>query len=608
VKPMAWIRDIQGLSIKTKLIVLIVVFLCFPFLTLGILWYEISTESIEKNAIEYNRQMVSQVNDRLEAYFEDLENTTYPLVTHRLIQRFIDPTVPLDYIETRGDIEEEIKPNLFFGRTDVYGFSLVSEQHIASFAVNWRASYGTQEWAQMRRMYETEIDRGYDGSRYKIVGIGEVTSSTGIPEKVLTVIRTFWDTATYSATGILVMDLELDRIAGIAENLDVGPQGYVWIADSTGGIVHHPDVERRGLPVEASYLEEFERFEDEGVYIRTTDGERKLIVFHRSDASGWTMVSEVPMRELIGDLISLRNATLWAVTALVGFVLLVLTMFSISLTRSLRHLQHLMKKAENGDLMVKAPERRNDEIGGLNRSFNKMVAEIRMLIEVVHASRIREKEMEIKQREAMMRSLQSQINPHFLYNTLEVINSYAILEGVMPISKMATALADVFRYSIGNPHEKVSLKHELQHMSTYFDILSERYPYLQVDDRTNEADVEGVEAVRLIVQPIVENAFKHGYEKHKLRLGYIGFSGERTPDAYILRVTDRGAGMSSEQAEAYNRYFAAPEPAIEADGRIGLWNVHQRIRLAYGAPYGLHIEASGPEGTVIQVRLPYTST
>ncbi|WP_158299295.1 cache domain-containing sensor histidine kinase [Paenibacillus antri] len=603
-KPVAWIRSVQGLSIKTKLIVLIVVFLCFPFLTLGIIWYEISTESIEKNAIEYNRQMVSQVNDRLEAYFEDLENTTYPLVMHPQILEFIDSDLPINFT-ARTTLLENL-PNLFFGRNDVFGFAIVSRNDIVVKAVNGRASYGTEEVAELRNIYHSEASAV--GPRYKILGIDQVSSNVGSQENVmvLRLIRKFVNPETFRSTGMLIIDLQLDRIAGIAETLSVGPQSNVWVIDSNGQIVHHHDKSMLGQPVDAVYLHDFARYEKEGVYLKTVEGQRRLVVFTRSEETNWTMVSEVPMKELIGDLIHLRNYTLWAGSALVFFVLIALSMFSISLTRSLRHLQHLMKKAENGDLMAKASEKRTDEIGGLNRSFNKMVAEIRMLIEVVHASRIREKEMEIKQREAMMRALQSQINPHFLYNTLEVINSYAILEGVMPISKMATSLADVFRYSIGDPNERVSLRNELHHMSAYFDILSERYPYLQVDDRTSATEVEDVQAVRLIVQPIVENAFKHGYEKHKLRLGYIGFEGERGSDSYTLRVMDRGVGMPPEQAEAYNRYFADPEPSNEGDGRIGLWNVHQRIRLTYGTPYGLFIETSGPEGTVIQVRLPYS--
>jgi two-component system sensor histidine kinase YesM len=160
------------------------------------------------------------------------------------------------------------------------------------------------------------------------------------------------------------------------------------------------------------------------------------------------------------------------------FVLAALTVFSFRLTRSLSLLRRLMKSAENREWTVQAPEDRHDEIGGLYRSFNHMVNEIRRLIEVVHASKLKEKELQLKQQSAMMQAMQSQINPHFLYNTLEAINSHAIVEGVMPISKMATALADLFRYSVQSSSETVSLKEELDHVKTYMDIQKERFPYL----------------------------------------------------------------------------------------------------------------------------------
>jgi len=552
------IRGVQWFSIQTKLISLVVLFLFLPFLAFGFLWYEISTDSIERNAIEYNKQMVAQVNDRLEAYFSDLEKTTYPFVVHPLIQEYIDYDHPID-IEARNELLENL-PNLFFGRDDVFGFSILSEANIIVKAVNGRASYGPAETAALRAIYKEEA--AAPGPRYKILGVGEV-SGAHRNVQVLRIVRKFTNPFTYRSIGMLIIDLQLDRIAGIAETLNVGPQRYVWVADSGGIVVHHPDPSQLGKPIEPGYADIFPAEAGEGVFFKTLRGERTLVVFKRSEKTGWMMVSEVPMRVLIGDLIHLRNYTLWAGTALVLFVIVAISAFAFSLTRSLRHLQHLMKRAENGDLLVRAPTGRRDEIGGLNRSFNRMVEEIRRLIEVVHAARIREKEMEIKQREARMRALQSQINPHFLYNTLEVINSYAIVEGIMPISKMATALADVFRYSIGNPSERVALKDELAHVRTYFEILKERYPHLSVDDAVPEEDVADVAAVRLIVQPIVENSFKHGYEKHKLRIGYIGFRGERTPEYFILRIIDRGGGMPAGQMEEYNRYFSLPESAIE---------------------------------------------
>jgi len=270
----------------------------------------------------------------------------------------------------------------------------------------------------------------------------------------------------------------------------------------------------------------------------------------------------------------------------------------------------LMKLAEAGDLSVQAPDRREDEIGQLNRSFNRMVAEIRRLIEVVHTSEIKEKELQIRQRDAVMLAMQSQINPHFLYNTLEVINAYALVEGVAPISNMAAALADLFRYSLGNPKEIVPLREEIDHLRSYFDIQKERHRSLEIEIGLKDLDKHRVQAVRLIVQPLVENAFKHGYERHKKKPSYIGVLGEARTEGYAVRVVDCGGGMPGEWMERYNKTFRSPEWEAREAGqeRIGLHNVHQRVRLVFGYPFGLSIVRSDESGTIVELLLPYQNS
>jgi len=599
------LRKLRTASFKTKLLLLILLFLGFPFLFFGMLWYNKSNESIELNAIRYNQQLVLQVSSHLETYFSELERTTYTLIANPFVQQYVvqmnDPVVDTDEI-----FEKYIIPNIFMGRgplgrSDIYNFSIISQSGVTTYGENGKAR--TVADSTIMQKYLDEM-AATGGSNFQVRGISRIGN-----EWRISIIRKFTDMSTYQTAGLFVVELNLTQINTIAESNKMGENGYLWILGDNAKVIYHPNSGKIGKEAEASYIEEFARHRGKGYFFKTVDGQRKLVVFHRSKQNNWTIASEVPISELTGSLIQLRNFTIWIAGALILFVVLALSGFSISLTRSISHLQRLMKRAENGDLAVKAPENREDEIGGLNRSFNKMVGEIRRLIEVVHMSTIKEKEMQIKQREATMHAMQSQINPHFLYNTLEVINSYAILEGVMPISKMANSLADIFRYSVGNPRQIVALREELNHIKIYLEILKERYPYLEVENTVDEDEIAGISAVRLVIQPLVENAFFHGYEKNKLRPGYIGFSGERTEFYYILRIKDKGKGMDAEKLREYNQYFTADE-STQMDSelpfqKIGLWNVHHRIRLTYGHPYGLWIESSDREGTVIQVRLPH---
>lgn len=590
---MIFLQKVRALSIRTKLNVLILVFLCLPFCSLGVIWYIKTTENIETNAVNSSRQLMTQINNQLDNYFTDLERTTFPVITHPLIQKFM--LLPANeqydrFIITR-DIENQVLPNFMFGRPDIKGFSVATENGILSYG----GVSSKDDYMKLFRHYENTTS-------FRIVGIRNSDNS-----HVLTVVRTFRDAANYKSLGMLIIDLNMNQILSILEKVQLGQTGYIWIADNNSQILYHPDRSNQGKPVDSQLMERFNGSQ-EGFFLKKTDSGKTLVIFHRSPYTNWTMVSEVPLQELIGNLIELRNFTLWIAFFLILFVLAALAGFSFNLTRSLSVLQRLMKNAEHGNWVIQAPEHREDEIGSLYRSFNKMVREIRRLIEVVHTSKLKEKELQLKQREAMMQAMQSQINPHFLYNTLEAINSYAIVEGVLPISNMATSLADLFRYSVGSSQQIVSLKEELEHVSMYLNIQKERYPYLTFDCGIEARTASNVQAVRLIVQPLIENSIVHGYERHKLRPTYIGVSSEQLESCFLLRISDNGQGMDSQLCGMYNKIFEGTFSGNEAElsfHHIGLLNVHHRIRLTYNEPYGLYIEKSDTTGTVIQVKLPY---
>jgi two-component system sensor histidine kinase YesM len=589
-----------SLSIRTKLLVLIFIFLCVPFLISGILWYEKSTKSLENNATQYSQQLVNQISGHLDSYFSDLERSTFPLITHPHVQDYLqlDKEDRYGFISLNQKIKEELIPNFIFGRTDIYGFSIVSENGII-------ASYG--DYIPDNILYNLlQEEQTEAAGKYTIQGIHYINDNP-----VLTVSRKFKDTLRYTVNGQIVINLKLNMITSIAEKTKLGDTGFIWIIGPNSEIIYHPEKEKWGQTVSPSYFIDIEN-NPSGSFVREEADGDKLIIYKKSSENDLILISEIPMKEVMSDMIDFRNLTIVGGSLLILFVLTVLMVYSYYLSKNLSNLQRLMKKAENGDLNVKAPEHRYDEIGGLNRSFNKMVTEIRRLIEVIHVSKLSEKEAQIKQREATMQALNSQINPHFLYNTLEVINSYAIMENVMPVSRMVTSLAKIFRYNMGNPKQIGKLQEEIDHIQTYFDIQKERYPYLHTEFDINSDDLEKVNSVRMILQPIIENAIVHGYEKHNMKPQYIGIIGKMEPQAYILQIVDRGGGMDAASKEKFNRYFTTtkskqPNNEITFDN-IGLWNVHYRLRLHFGEPYGIYIRKSNSSGTIIELILPYDNS
>ncbi|MEK8128509.1 histidine kinase [Paenibacillus filicis] len=598
----------KALSIKTKLVLLILFFLCVPLLLFGTLWFEKASQSIEKNAIDYSEQLMGQINYQLDGYFSDLDRLTYPLLLHPQIQSFmkLNPEDQYDRYLTNKKMSEELFPSITFGRPDIYGLSIVSKNGIAT------ASYSS---IAGRESYEQYKDALLGERNYRVVGIEYMEATP-----VLTIARKFLDTVSYQSNGLLIVYLRLNEIIKICEKIKLGETGFVWVMNEEGNIVYHPNRQKWGSYAMTPELGHRLAVSQNGHFVEKAQDDNRLIIYEKSEKTGWTLVSEVSLQELNQGMIGLRNITVWVGLLLVGLALMLTGGFSLYLTQSLLHLQRLMRRAEDGDLNVKAPERRNDELGALNKGFNRMVGEIRRLLDEVQTSRMKEQEMEIRQRESALQAMQSQINPHFLYNTLEIINSYAIVEEVKPISRMATSLADIFRYSISNPGQAVSLLDEIRYIRTYLNIQQERFQSLQVELDVDESLLSQVQAIRLIIQPIVENAFKHGYQAHKQKPSYIGLFGYMEDEDYILRIEDRGQGMDSRLMERYNIAFAGDSHTDDtggmrnADGRlengvsgcfdtIGLWNVHQRLRISFGQPYGLRIVRSGTLGTIIEMRL-----
>ncbi|WP_179232976.1 cache domain-containing sensor histidine kinase [Paenibacillus rigui] len=579
-------------SIHSRLVLLVALFIVLPFALIGLLGYERSTTAIEHNAIQYSDQLVRQINSQLDAYFTTLQQTTYPLLIDPSIQEFVKLTPDEQYqrIVLNRVIQDDLFTNIVFGRPDIYSISILTEQGIG---ISKNASIEAKE---MYPVYSESMQ----GATYKILG---VSLQNSVP--VLNVVRRFSDTRTYQSNALLLIQLRMNELIRIIEKVKLGTSGFVWIMDENGRTVYHPDPQKWGSVEYPDLLDKL-KHGNSGWF--TTAGKR-LVIYHQSDLTHWVMVSEVPISELTGNIIGLRNVTLWLGSVLIAFILLLLVGFSLKLTRSLTSLQRLMRRAENGDLNVRAPENGLEEIVELNRSFNNMVSEINRLLGEVQSSKLKEQEMQLRQKDSELEALHSQINPHFLYNTLEIINSHAILADMPMISRIATSLADLFRYSVGSPREQVSLLEELTHSRRYLDIQSERFPSMTIGIQCAEHQLSQVRSVRLVIQPVVENAFKHGYQQHKMRPEFIGIHGEERNGRYVLTIEDRGKGMPPAVMERYNAAFAKDEPpADRPDERmpsIGLWNVHQRLRLTFGKPYGLTIRKSDLSGTRVEIWLPY---
>ena len=257
-----------------------------------------------------------------------------------------------------------------------------------------------------------------------------------------------------------------------------------------------------------------------------------------------------------------------------------------------------MNEIQSGNLKTRVEPERMDEIGGLAAGLNQMTEALDSYIQRVYVS-------ELKQRETELDMLKTQIRPHYLYNTLEVIRMQAVSNDDPETAEMVESLSKQLRYLIGKTGDIVPLKDELENIGEYFKLLRMRYENrFELEIHVPE-EVKNLFIIKLSLQPVVENAVKHGLLP-KAKGGIISISALTGSDALEVTVMDDGVGMDADKLEEVRRNIEADEDGSYSDGRlhIGVRNTAERLRKAYGRKYGIQVASERGVGTVITVRYP----
>ena len=390
-------------------------------------------------------------------------------------------------------------------------------------------------------------------------------------------------------SAVLLVDMNFNSFQRICSQVDLGRSGYLFLINSNGEMIYHPKQQMiySGMNDEDLHLADGR---EDGGYVRKRDGVDYAVNVCSVDFSDWKIVSVASMSEALAT-----GQELWMFTGIMA-VFAVVFVFFISIqvagfvASPIRRLQRLMRRVENGVLTIRAPERGAYEIRELSKSFNAMIEKICSLMDEV----IEEKD---RLRKSEIRALQAQINPHFLYNTLDSIVWLAETGEKEEVVTMVTSLASLLRITISRGDPFVTVKEELNHAQNYLIIQKIRYGdrfdfSIQADE-----DLLHCRTVRIVLQPLIENAISHGIEPME-GAGHIRICVSREGDRILMQVTDNGVGMEEEKLRSILQ--ADPEKA----SGIGVKNVNERIRLCCGEEYGLQFISRPGEGTTVRIWLP----
>lgn len=576
-----------NVSLRTRMLLSNIVVALIPFLIFSIVSGFVFLDHAQKTAEEHSVQLIHQVSNSMDVYVETIEKMV------NYIQLELQDT-PFFTMESEGasgwDSEtayiRSVLENVANSHREVAGIFIATKEDLY---VSTGMSRISRDPFQNERWYREASENPEEIQLISVVtGRNIVTNRSYSIDDVFSLAKAVQDPETGEVLGVILLDIRHDIIQSSINGVTIGEKGFVFVMDQEDNIVYTP-VNGIVYRVNPKWVKAMEPM---SVQIQ---GGSYQIRSELSPYTGWRTVGVFSMDEVMSSVNTIVYILFTCVIISLVLVVIVSFKFSRTLTNPIFKLKRLMKQAESGDLTVRFNFQHNDEIGELGQSFNHMIARIDQLIQMVYV------EQENK-RTAEMKSLQEQIKPHFLYNTLDTISWMARDYDAEDIVRLVDALTNMFRIGLSHGKDIITVKEEITHVSNYLYIQKIRYK-----DKLNyvihvDESLYAVEVPKLILQPLVENAIYHGV-KAKRGGGTITITGVPEGENLVFTVQDDGAGMLQEKVEELNRRMSE-RSVLDEKKSFGLFYIRERIQLCYGTGYGVHVESALGEGTRVTITLP----
>ena len=542
--------------------------------------------SIFENSSEYTHTIIQQMNQNIDSYIDYMENIAYLISSNEDVQDYLfDEKIDN---EGRYRILNQLQ-TILDSRSDIRNVGIISKNgrmliNDGSKSVNQDLDLNTQEW------YATALEKPngpiLTSSHVQHIISGErpwvITLSRGIRDR----------SGSGEKEGVFFIDLNYSAISELCDQSTVGTKGYAFILDAKGNIVYHPQQQQLYNELQTENISLI-MDTDEDTVLTGTGNDGKLYSISRSEKTGWTVVDCTNVKELLSKSRQAQSVYVLTAIILVIVALLFSRFMARSITLPIQKLRDSMKKVQEGDFSVSdvVVDSKN-EIGSLTKSFDVMTHRIHELME----QNVHEQE---EKRRSELKALQSQINPHFLYNTLDSIIWMSEGKKNEEVVLMTASLARLLRQSISNEDEVVPIANEVEYARGYLTIQKMRYKDKLEFQIEVDSSILYIPLIKLVLQPIIENAIYHGL-KYKESKGLLIVKGFMKDGNAVLQVIDDGVGMDEETlAHIYDKH----KVNYHSNG-VGVYNVQKRLKLYYGEDYGITYTSELGKGTTATITIP----
>jgi two-component system sensor histidine kinase YesM len=599
---------IMGWSIRKKLIIFLILVTILPFgLSIAITYYH-TTKSLIDQFVSKNYDLIVKGKDDITAYLQSVAMMTTGLYRYTPFMNVMSRGVSEDLINNQEEIRRMLI-YLYNTRPEIEQLHLYIDNGHDSFTnyhstLSGRGTYNNvlsqPYYAKLIHSKDlTVIEPPHEIYSYNHLSFIPDSEKT----EVLSFHNIIRDIPSDKFLGFFSIDINLSRLKGIAERLYTKNEEDLYIINQNGVMIYSSNEKRIGTKNKEKWFQKVKQQSSLNKSLNWNDDQFSGVIIHEkfSDPGplkGWYIVERIPYKVLYQ---SARKTAF--INIFIGLVTLVIVVFatmlvSVKLTAPIKILIANMQRVEKGEFQADFESLGNDEFGMLGRHFQLMIAKINELIE-------KEYKLEIENKSAQLKVLQSQVNPHFLYNAFQSIGTLALKHKAVQVYSLLTSLSRIMRYSMNMNEDVVPLAKEVDHVKSYLALQKQRFSEKFEYELKINAETENIQVPKMILQPLVENCFKHGFDQ-KEEKSHILIEAHLLESNFVsIKVSDNGIGVNDQQLRRIQEELLGRSTTNETERKtIGLKNIYDRLQIYYHHNAKILVKSTENDGFTVIIILP----
>lgn len=598
-------------TIRNKLMLLLLIATVLPIVTSMVISYNSTKRSITEEAYEKNARLLSLGKANLQNYMQNINQKSLAVYNSINVPRSL-------YYILEHNMEDEVFPNdisdVIRNRNLLKDHLLNIYQSVKEFhqvRLHVVAQNTTYLLSNGGGKIQSDIPSGNFNvlAKKPYIEPSHLSHSYGLESRasdpreiVFTLHRPIFLAPSEELLAQLSIDVKLNALTELNRQVyDAGKEKF-YIVDAAGHTIISSEEEPAGNPSDGKWLDEIRKGDLANGYLKWEDSAFAGIVFYdrvTTPMMDWYLVKLTPYEHLYRTADGIARINTWVGIMFLTVAVLATLFISFRFTKPLLSLIGYVNQIERGHLNVDIDIRGNDEIGLLSRRFRSMMQTINNLI-------LKEYRLELANKTNQLKALQAQVNPHFLYNALQSIGTVALQHKDQQIYSLVTSLGKMMRYNMNTGETIVELEKEFGYLQAYLDLQKQRFDTsLEIEYRM-APDARSLLVPKMILQPLVENFFKHGFRQSDEEPARLMISCDLHDQILIIKVQDNGAGMGEGEMSEVNDRLNIGDPGLPGkESGIGLLNVLSRLRLHYSDSASLVLTSAVPAGLIVEVRIPF---